>query len=877
MGREAGEFEVRGERLLPFLVLAALILFHIANNWIWLSTNVVILGWDRPRHLIESLRYNDILQTLNYPSFFEAFTLSGYYPPFFHLLIVVFYKLFGLSMDVAAMVNSLYLAILLPSTYMIGRKIWGWKEGLLAAFLVSTFPMIYAMSRYTYIEFALTAVVALSISLLLLSSDFTHRGASLAFGLSMGLGMLTKWTYTLFVLPPLILIVARLPLQSWLRDLKPSLDRRWAGLSVALGLGLALLWYLPVRGRVVELPLGHWLLPLSWFLLSGLIYIFSRGSSQGINLHSSLWLGGTVAATWYLSRIDFIQHTFLIAWGRPQRREWGFSYYLDHLLNEQLSPFYVGLFVLVVLGFLVAWLRRRALLQGLRQEARSEGVLLLLWLLLPYLVLSFRASSIHSRFIMPILPALALLMARGLTMIPCRNLQRAVTLLVALVALGQFFALSYDGWGWLRNAAVIEVPGYGTVNLFAHGLQNQPPNSGQTDANYWIVPHVLEYVRGDGGGEKGEPLELGLLVNCRQVHEEHFLYMIYTDYPEIRLRELARNWTGRPVYPQLFELDYFALSTYHPPYRFIEESREVIDTILESPSPLFREAFQLAQEYPLPDGSIVYLYKRRYPRPDNFASQDIEALGREIAALIRSEDALLLDPPGEIDLVGPYYRGQAKVYLFPGERLDEEAMTEALEEIVSQHPRLFFVLGDEGGERARLLGEWLSRQGYCAWDGWYGAARLVIYATSLGREKPVEEGLGARLGEGIHLLGYSLVDQKVEPGEIIRLTLHWKTSQEIETGYKVFVHLLDREGGVVAQRDSEPVGGSRPTSGWGIGEEIWDNYGIMLPKELPSGEYRLIVGMYDPSSGERLPIYGRDGERLPGDWVLLGEGFKVGP
>ncbi len=592
MSRETSEFEVRGERLLPLLVLAALILFYILNNWIWLSTNVVIVGWDRPRHLIESLRYNDILKSLNYPSFFEAFTLSGYYPPLFHLLIMAFYKLFGLSADVAAMVNSLYLAILLSSTYIIGRKVWGWKEGLLAAFLVSTFPMIYALSRYTYIEFALTSMVTLSICLLLMSEGFTRRGYSLLFGFSLGLGMLTKWTYALFVLPPLILIVARQPLQSWLGDLKPSPDRRWAGLSVALGFGLVLLWYLPVKGRVAKFTLGHWLFSLSWFLLSGLIYLLSRGGSRGVNLLSTLWLGFTLAATWYLSRIEFIQHTFLIAWGRPQRRGWGFSYYLDHLVNEQLSPFYAGLLALLFLGLLVSALRRRSF-SSLFESLRGDMSLFLLWLLFPYLIFSFRASSIHSRFLMPILPALALLIARGLTMIPRRNLRRAVTLLVTLLALGQFFALSYDDLSWLRNAAIIEVPGYASVNLSAHGYQNQLPSSGQTDTGYWMAPDILEYVIRDGRGEKGEPLELGLLVNCRQIHEEHFLYLIYTDYPEIRLRELARNWTGRPVYPQLFELDYFALSTYHPAHRFNEESREVIDTILESPPPPLARGFSV--------------------------------------------------------------------------------------------------------------------------------------------------------------------------------------------------------------------------------------------------------------------------------------------
>jgi len=535
---------------------------------------------------------------------------------------------------------------------------------------------------------------------------------------------------------------------------------------------------------------------------------------------------------------------------------------------------YVGLLVLLFLGLLVSALRRKAF-SSLFESFKGDMALFLLWLLFPYLIFSFRASSIHSRFLMPILPALALLIARGLTMIPHRNLQRAAALLVALGALAQFFALSYDGLDGLRRAAIIDLPRGGKFNLLAHGYQIQLPATGPTDPRYWIVPDILDDIMADKGDD-GEEAELALFVNCHQVHEKHFLYLIYTDYPEIRLRELARNWSGRPAYPQIYEVDYVAFRN-PPNHRVAAESQEVIAMMLSDAPDILSQAFQRLREYPLPDGSIVYLYKRRYPRPDNFASQDFEALGREITALVRAEDALLLDPPGEIDLVGPYYRGEARGYLFPGERLDDEAISEALEEIVSQHPRLLFVLGGEGGEKARFLEEWLNRQGYRAWDGWYGAARLVLYATSLGREKPVEEGLGARLGEGIHLLGYSLVDQKVKPGEIIRLTLHWRTSEETETGYKVFVHLLDGEGGIVAQRDSEPVGGLRPTSGWGIGEKILDNYGIMLPKELPSGEYQLVVGMYDPTSGERLPIYGMDGERLPGDRVLLNEGLTVGP
>jgi len=583
--------------------------------------------------------------------------------------------------------------------------------------------------------------------------------------------MLTKWTYALFVLPPLIWIVARQPLQSWLRDLKPSLDRRWAGFSVALGLGLALLWYLPVRGRVAELPLGHWLLPLSWLLLSGLIYLLSRGDSQRVNLLSALWLGFTVAATWYLSRIDFIQHTFLIAWGRPQRREWGFSYYLDHLVNEQLSPFYVGLLALLLLGFLVSALRRRSFSSSF-ESLKGDTALFLLWLLFPYLVFSFRASSIHSRFIMPILPALALLLSRGLVKIPGVKLKWGTMALVILVALGQFLALSYDGLDSLRSAFVFDLP-LGRLNLFAHGHQNQLPNSGQTDAGHWIVPDVLEYVRRDSGGEEGEPLELGLLVNCRQIHEEHFLYLIYTDYPEIRLRELARNWTGRPVYPQLFELDYFALSTYHPAHRFNEESREVIDTILGSPAPLFREAFQLAQEYSLPDGNVIYLYRQRYPRSQDYPTGDYPALGEALLERARAGDGLILDSSEEVNLLGPYYRGEATVYLLSEKRSSDEVKA-TLGRVMTDQGRVFAVFGEES---IGFVERWLNEQGYRAWEGWYGGTRLVVYGTSFGIEETELEPLRAKFGEGLPLLGYRLYDSEVEPGGIIRLTLRWQAQE----------------------------------------------------------------------------------------------------
>ena len=58
---------------------------------------------------------------------------------------------------------------------------------------------------------------------------------------------------------------------------------------------------------------------------------------------------------------------------------------------------------------------------------------------------------------------------------------------------------------------------------------------------------------------------------------------------------------------------------------------------------------------------------------------------------------------------------------------------------------------------------------------------------------------------------------------------------------------------MVAQHVSLPADGEIPTSDWSFGEVISDRHVIEF-LGLPAGEYRLEVGMYDSTTGERLPI-----------------------
>ncbi len=134
---------------------------------------------------------------------------------------------------------------------------------------------------------------------------------------------------------------------------------------------------------------------------------------------------------------------------------------------------------------------------------------------------------------------------------------------------------------------------------------------------------------------------------------------------------------------------------------------------------------------------------------------------------------------------------------------------------------------------------------------------------------PIQHPMVANLGNKVSFLGYDLEETTVAPGGSLHLTLYWRCERRMETSYKVFTHLLDEESRIWGQRDSIPVGGTRPTTGWIEGEVIADRYEIPVKPDAPEGEYVLEIGMYDEATGDRMPAFDERGERMPDDRILL--------
>lgn len=132
----------------------------------------------------------------------------------------------------------------------------------------------------------------------------------------------------------------------------------------------------------------------------------------------------------------------------------------------------------------------------------------------------------------------------------------------------------------------------------------------------------------------------------------------------------------------------------------------------------------------------------------------------------------------------------------------------------------------------------------------------------------IQHPLQVGVGEHIRLLGYDLENDRVRPGDQLTLTLYWQAVDRVETSYTVFTHLLDAGSQIRAQKDSIPGGGSLPTTSWVEREVIADVYHLTVSSDAPPGDSVLEVGMYDPATGQRLPLRGRSGEPL-GDRLLL--------
>jgi len=246
----------------------------------------------------------------------------------------------------------------------------------------------------------------------------------------------------------------------------------------------------------------------------------------------------------------------------------------------------------------------------------------------------------------------------------------------------------------------------------------------------------------------------------------------------------------------------------------------------------------------------------RYYDDPNVARDDYRGMSQFIVATAQPSDAIVLTAPGQSEVFGYYYGGDLPVYPLPHQRPLDPAQTQADLDALLAHQKIYALYWAlEEADPEGVIEHWLDQRGYKTLDQWHGNVRLAVYVMPERRAADeVVEGLDITLGNQISLTGYLGWNMTPVAGEVTQLQLMWRADQTPQRAYKVFLQLLDPRDQVIAQRDAEPAGESRPTTTWQPGETVLDNHGLLIPPGTPPGSYRCIIGMYDAETLERLKL-----------------------
>ncbi len=322
-------------------------------------------AWDQSVHLRDSLVYERVLRhpsvladgalgaMLHGSEEFPLLTPSGYYPPLVPGITALFYLVAGHSYETAMATQILFLVLLVFGTWALGNRLLGAPVGLAAGLMLLVAPGIRLNVEEYMLDLPLAAMVVVAAWTLVSSDGFIRRDTSLVFGVLAGAGMLTKWTFFLFLaLPVVLVLVSGLAASS--KESVPQ-SRRWGNFALALLAAgvVAAPYYLPILPILVNKTVVH-----------------AGGAADG-----SASPFTPAAALYYIEALPRV----LFGWPLTITAAAG------------------------VLGFL--WRGR---------ETRRVRALLLTWALSLYAIFTFVVANKQSRYLLPWIPILLLMAAGGL-------------------------------------------------------------------------------------------------------------------------------------------------------------------------------------------------------------------------------------------------------------------------------------------------------------------------------------------------------------------------------------------------------------------------------------------------------------------------------
>ncbi|MBI4592619.1 MAG: glycosyltransferase family 39 protein, partial [Candidatus Rokubacteria bacterium] len=173
---------------------------------VWLAVDRRPPEWDHANHLERSVLCARDLVQRDLGSILQR---STFYPPLVLCAAGVAYLVAPSDAAAGQAVILAFLGLGMAATFLLGQRVAGGPGGVVAAVVFGTAPFMVWQALRFQLDVPLAAMVALALEVLLGTESFTRRGWSLAAGVILGLGMLTKPTFAVYVLPPALLVLGR--------------------------------------------------------------------------------------------------------------------------------------------------------------------------------------------------------------------------------------------------------------------------------------------------------------------------------------------------------------------------------------------------------------------------------------------------------------------------------------------------------------------------------------------------------------------------------------------------------------------------------------------------------------------------------------------
>ena len=603
-----------------YFLLLAMILWTYACNQIWVLLDTRPPSWDPAAHLRIAFGYWNVFASGTDRFWLDLLNVEPFYPPFYHLTLLPVFAWLGISTDNAVVLNSIYLAVIILSTYGIGNRLYGKNTGLLAAFLISCYPFLAYSSRQNLMGTVLTAAVTLSYYLFLRSENLNNRKFSFWFSCSFAIGLMVKWTFFIYLLPAVV--IGLFKSESWNLG-KIARQAVYYLAMICATMLLPFVLFVLAEGQGIVLA-------LEFALVFWLVRYFSwAGISPGkiINILTLTFISLLLCFPWYAHNLAKMARG-MSKFGFPDdvlkgAMEWPLSiwgYYLE-IAGRQMG---LPLFILFVVAFVVFLSNRK-----------KFNWVLFGWIVLPFLAFTF-INNKGVRYTMPCLPAIALVSALWIMQIKIFRVRRWTLGVVSSVAL---FSYIYTGF----IPGEIKTPGIGGPFF---GYKKLPVKEN------WQINAILDDMVAESALAPGQTITARTLTNYIWFHRGAF-----RDFADIRglpviMKSVKRN---------LGEMtDYFITKDRsregESGVRQINPKR---DRLFDDPS--LTKTFSLFRAYPLPNGMRALVLKKNVtPATDVAGAGDLEQVGT------RFVDALSKYP-----IYGVKNMNNARVLITPTDNKDD--------------------------------------------------------------------------------------------------------------------------------------------------------------------------------------------------------------